>query len=211
MQQEGTAFETIAAHPASPCRNARMAIAFATRPATTISPASRTAFVPAAACRHYSPAAQPTRQNRRHVDRPGTGSGAQRHARTRHRHLTSTGGRARLTPRRRRPGHGRPAGGTELPSSTHERTGGGGRTSKESAVRSCTGPRYEDLELEVSATIGVAVAAGQNGRDASTLSRRADVAMYEAKKHGNGGCAYGRELDENRPRKLALVGDCARD
>ena len=65
---------------------------------------------------------------------------------------------------------------------------------------------YQDLELEVSATIGVAVAPG-HGRDASTLLRRADVAMYSAKNTPTGVAAYGENLDEHSPRKLALVGE----
>jgi diguanylate cyclase (GGDEF)-like protein len=65
---------------------------------------------------------------------------------------------------------------------------------------------YQDLELEVSATIGVAVAPG-HGRDATTLLRRADVAMYAAKNTAAGVAAYGEDLDENSPRKLALVGE----
>jgi EAL domain-containing protein (putative c-di-GMP-specific phosphodiesterase class I) len=65
---------------------------------------------------------------------------------------------------------------------------------------------YEDLELEVSATIGVSVAPS-HGRDASTLLRRADVAMYAAKNTAAGVAAYGENLDEHSPRKLALVGE----
>ena len=65
---------------------------------------------------------------------------------------------------------------------------------------------YQDLELEVSATIGVAIAPGQ-GRDASTLLRRADVAMYAAKNTTTGVAAYGENLDDYSPRKLALVGE----
>jgi diguanylate cyclase (GGDEF)-like protein len=65
---------------------------------------------------------------------------------------------------------------------------------------------YQDLELEVSATIGVAIAP-RDGRDASTLLRRADVAMYSAKNTAAGVAAYGEALDENNPRKLALVGE----
>jgi diguanylate cyclase (GGDEF)-like protein len=65
---------------------------------------------------------------------------------------------------------------------------------------------YQDLELEVSATIGVAVAPG-HGRDASTLLRHADVAMYSAKNTTMGVAAYGEDLDEHSPRKLALVGE----
>ncbi|MDT4937313.1 MAG: hypothetical protein QOG80_984, partial [Pseudonocardiales bacterium] len=65
---------------------------------------------------------------------------------------------------------------------------------------------YQDLELEVSATIGVSVAPG-HGRDASTLLRRADVALYAAKNTAAGVAAYGENLDEHSPRKLALVGE----
>jgi diguanylate cyclase (GGDEF)-like protein len=65
---------------------------------------------------------------------------------------------------------------------------------------------YQDLELEVSATIGVAIAPG-DGRDASTLLRRADVAMYAAKNTAAGVAAYGENLDDHSPRKLALVGE----
>ncbi len=65
---------------------------------------------------------------------------------------------------------------------------------------------YKDLELEVSATIGVAIAPS-HGRDASTLLRRADVAMYAAKNTASGVAAYGENLDEHSPRKLALVGE----
>ncbi|HEX4489912.1 MAG TPA: bifunctional diguanylate cyclase/phosphodiesterase, partial [Acidimicrobiia bacterium] len=65
---------------------------------------------------------------------------------------------------------------------------------------------YQDLELEVSATIGLALAP-VHGRDASTLLRRADVAMYAAKNTAPGVACYGENLDEHSPRKLALVGE----
>jgi diguanylate cyclase (GGDEF)-like protein len=65
---------------------------------------------------------------------------------------------------------------------------------------------YQDLELEVSATIGVSIAPA-HGRDASTLLRRADVAMYAAKNTTSGVAAYGENLDDHSPRKLALVGE----
>ncbi len=65
---------------------------------------------------------------------------------------------------------------------------------------------YQDLDLEVSASIGVAVAP-VHGRDASTLLRRADVAMYAAKSTSVGVAIYGENLDEHSPRKLALVGE----
>ncbi|MDQ1533929.1 MAG: hypothetical protein QOF28_1690, partial [Actinomycetota bacterium] len=65
---------------------------------------------------------------------------------------------------------------------------------------------YRDLQLEVSATIGVA-AAPDHGHDASTLLRRADVAMYSAKNSATGVASYSESLDEDSPRKLVLVGE----
>jgi diguanylate cyclase (GGDEF)-like protein len=65
---------------------------------------------------------------------------------------------------------------------------------------------YQNLQLEVSATIGVAMAP-LDGRDPSTLLRRADVAMYAAKNTAAGVAAYGEDLDDHSPRKLALVSD----
>ncbi len=65
---------------------------------------------------------------------------------------------------------------------------------------------YQDLQLEVSATIGVATAP-LHGRDPSTLLRRADVAMYAAKNTAAGVAVYGEDLDDHSPRKLALVSD----
>jgi diguanylate cyclase (GGDEF)-like protein len=65
---------------------------------------------------------------------------------------------------------------------------------------------YQNLQLEVSATIGVATAP-LHGRDPSTLLRRADVAMYAAKNTAAGVAAYGEDLDDHSPRKLALVSD----
>jgi diguanylate cyclase (GGDEF)-like protein len=65
---------------------------------------------------------------------------------------------------------------------------------------------YKDLDLEVSATIGLSISPG-HGRDATTLLRRADVAMYAAKNTAVGVAAYGEDLDEHSPRKLTLVGE----
>jgi diguanylate cyclase (GGDEF)-like protein len=65
---------------------------------------------------------------------------------------------------------------------------------------------HRDLRLEVSASIGVAVAP-ENGRDATTLLRHADVAMYTAKRTASGVAVYREELDEHSPRKLALIGE----
>jgi len=64
----------------------------------------------------------------------------------------------------------------------------------------------EDLTLEVRASIGVAISP-EHGSDPSTVLRRADVAMYDAKKTGRGVEVYSAERDHSSPRRLALIGD----
>jgi predicted signal transduction protein with EAL and GGDEF domain len=69
-----------------------------------------------------------------------------------------------------------------------------------------------DMGLHVGASIGVAVT-GESGdpadqdHDVATLLQRADVAMYRAKATGSGWGAYGADDDQNRPARLAMVGD----
>lgn len=58
--------------------------------------------------------------------------------------------------------------------------------------------------LEVSASVGVSVAL-TNADDADTLLRRADVAMYVAKRSGAEWAAYAPEQEHNTPDKLALI------
>ncbi|MFN2614832.1 MAG: putative bifunctional diguanylate cyclase/phosphodiesterase, partial [Actinomycetota bacterium] len=62
------------------------------------------------------------------------------------------------------------------------------------------------LSLQVDASIGIALAP-QHGEDPETLLRRADVARYHAKGSGIGVSLYAPELDNNTPRRLALVGE----
>src|SRR5437773_780812 len=56
------------------------------------------------------------------------------------------------------------------------------------------------------ASIGIAVAP-QHGEDADSLLRRADVAMYQAKRRGTGVEIYTHDQDGNRPDRLALLGE----
>jgi EAL domain-containing protein (putative c-di-GMP-specific phosphodiesterase class I) len=66
-----------------------------------------------------------------------------------------------------------------------------------------------DLEghtINIGASIGIAVYP-DHGADADTLLRRADVAMYVAKRAGNGHAIYTFEQDQNSPSRLALVGE----
>jgi diguanylate cyclase (GGDEF)-like protein len=64
----------------------------------------------------------------------------------------------------------------------------------------------EGQAIEVSASIGMAVAP-RHGQDADTLLRRADVAMYQAKRSGMGVAVYDPGEDQHRPDRLALLGE----
>jgi diguanylate cyclase (GGDEF)-like protein len=64
----------------------------------------------------------------------------------------------------------------------------------------------EGVSLEVKASIGVAACPVQ-GRDASVLLRRADVAMYAAKRSQGGLEVYDAVLDSHSPRRLALASE----
>lgn len=63
----------------------------------------------------------------------------------------------------------------------------------------------EDRAFEVSASIGIAVFP-DHGDDSATLLRRADVAMYAAKRAGTGAAVYSPDQDQNSPDRVALVG-----
>jgi diguanylate cyclase (GGDEF)-like protein len=62
----------------------------------------------------------------------------------------------------------------------------------------------EGLALDVSGSIGIAIYPSQS-RNAESLMRRADVAMYAAKEAGGGFEIYQLEMDQHSPSQLALV------
>ena len=64
----------------------------------------------------------------------------------------------------------------------------------------------EDYRLEVGASIGIAVLAEGN-IDANEMVRRADVAMYVAKRRGDGYTVYAGGDDSNSRERLALIGE----
>jgi diguanylate cyclase (GGDEF)-like protein/PAS domain S-box-containing protein len=75
------------------------------------------------------------------------------------------------------------------------------------ALASLEEPFYlEGQYLAVSASIGIATFPA-HGLDAETLLRRADIAMYIAKRSGSGHAVYTSQLDEHSPMRLALVGE----
>ncbi|TPG93887.1 EAL domain-containing protein [Pseudomonas caspiana] len=67
----------------------------------------------------------------------------------------------------------------------------------------------EGIDLDVEASVGVVIS-GLHGDDASTLMQRADIAMYEAKKQGNGILTYDPGADQRSPERLAMLGDLRR-
>jgi diguanylate cyclase (GGDEF)-like protein len=62
----------------------------------------------------------------------------------------------------------------------------------------------EGLALDVSGSIGIAIYPDQS-RDAESLLRRADVAMYAAKEAGGGYEVYQPSMDQHNPARLTLV------
>jgi diguanylate cyclase (GGDEF)-like protein/PAS domain S-box-containing protein len=62
-----------------------------------------------------------------------------------------------------------------------------------------------DQQVSVGASVGVAVYP-EHGSDAKTLLRRADVAMYIAKRAGGGHALYAFDQDMNAPERLELIG-----
>ena len=67
---------------------------------------------------------------------------------------------------------------------------------------------YDGLSLLVSGSIGVAVAP-DDASDAAGLLRRAEVAMYHAKRSGTGMEMYAPEHDPHSTRRLAIIGELA--
>ena len=66
----------------------------------------------------------------------------------------------------------------------------------------------QGVTVEVGASIGVALFP-DHGRDQSTLMRRADIAMYQAKSGSSGYAVYAPEHDQFSPRRLELITDLA--
>jgi diguanylate cyclase (GGDEF)-like protein len=64
----------------------------------------------------------------------------------------------------------------------------------------------EDIELQIAASIGIALFP-EHGDDAETLLQRADVAMYQAKHRRTGTEFYARERDLHTRERLQLIGE----
>jgi diguanylate cyclase (GGDEF)-like protein len=68
---------------------------------------------------------------------------------------------------------------------------------------------FEEITLEVDASIGVS-RYPENGSDAQTLLRRADIAMYAAKEHGDSFRLYTPDQDHHSTSRLSMVSDFRR-
>ncbi|RKS69172.1 diguanylate cyclase (GGDEF)-like protein [Motilibacter peucedani] len=66
-----------------------------------------------------------------------------------------------------------------------------------------------DVPLSVEASFGVALV-GAQAEDVTVLMRRADVAMYEAKRSGSSVVVWGSELDRHSSQRLALQAELRR-
>ncbi|NHN34037.1 two-component system response regulator [Paenibacillus agricola] len=64
----------------------------------------------------------------------------------------------------------------------------------------------EEVNLSIGASMGI-VSFPEHGKDIQTLLRRADVAMYSAKRLKSGYSIYSEEQDEKDPYRLLLMGD----
>jgi diguanylate cyclase (GGDEF)-like protein len=64
----------------------------------------------------------------------------------------------------------------------------------------------EGRSCDVGASIGIAIAP-RHGKEPNALMRRADVAMYKAKRSGGGFVTYSADQDEYNPARLELMGD----
>jgi diguanylate cyclase (GGDEF)-like protein/PAS domain S-box-containing protein len=65
------------------------------------------------------------------------------------------------------------------------------------------------ISLQINASVGIAVYP-EHAVDTETLARRADVAMYTAKRSGSGFAVYAPEHDQSSIRRLSLLGELRR-
>ena len=66
-----------------------------------------------------------------------------------------------------------------------------------------------DISVDIGGSIGIALSP-EHAADSDVLLRRADVAMYVAKRAGRGFALYSPDQDQHSPDRLAMVGDLRR-
>ena len=66
--------------------------------------------------------------------------------------------------------------------------------------------RLDGLQIDIAASVGIALYP-DHGDDFATLMRHADIAMYEAKQHGDAATVYRPDSDHHSPHRLRLLTD----
>jgi diguanylate cyclase (GGDEF)-like protein len=96
--------------------------------------------------------------------------------------------------------------GILLPGTTEE----GASPAAERLLRALEAPfAIGDLAVDMRASVGIAIFP-KHGEDRDTLLRRADVAMYQAKRSADGYVMYSPERDSYSPKRLALMAELHR-
>jgi diguanylate cyclase len=67
----------------------------------------------------------------------------------------------------------------------------------------------DGMTISMQASIGIAVSP-DHGDDEETMTRRADIAMYTAKRTGGGAAVYDRESEKSNAQRLSLANDLER-
>jgi diguanylate cyclase (GGDEF)-like protein len=78
----------------------------------------------------------------------------------------------------------------------------------ERAMRALRGPvRLDGIIVDVTASAGLATRAARSGDDFETVIRHADIAMHDAKRHGDAIAGYQHQTDQDSPEQFQLLTD----
>ena len=135
----------------------------------------------------------------------------QRHARTSRRGCAAASGRRAIGSSRAYRRHGRPPGRRRVrrPPARHDQEPAHVRRRESGARAGSTVHHGGPQPIDIGASIGIALVP-DHGDDADTLLRRADVAMYVAKREQSGLIAVHTEQDGTAPSASACAADLRR-
>jgi diguanylate cyclase (GGDEF)-like protein len=78
----------------------------------------------------------------------------------------------------------------------------------ERAMRALRGPvRLDGMLVDLTASAGLATRAARSGDDFETVIRHADLAMHDAKRHGDAIAGYEHRTDRDSPAQFQLLAD----